>query len=293
MSNTTYTIGIPTRRRPECIKTVLACISKQTRKPECVIILEQEQNHGELFTKTAKKYGLPLQYIYRDTANTPAARNAILAHTKTPVILFLDDDSEPSPEWAKYMCASFRDPSVGGCVGRSETTDQPNEPDRRDTGRVSWLGTVSDGFSSVIPQDVDTVIGCNAGFLVDIVKRIGGFDEKYTGNAMREETDMSLRVKHAGYRIIFEPNAFIFHRRYEHGGARKIDDRIGWYFHFFSNETYFFLKHRNPVLLPVYLLTKWQWTLRCMFGFGREVSVRSIVTPIHGIMNGVWKRTHI
>ncbi len=255
-----------------------------------VIIVEQEENHEALYQSIGKKLGIPLLYIYRELANTPAARNDILKHTRTPIILFLDDDSEPAPTWAAMMCKRFENATVGGCVGRSETIDQGSEPLRSDTGRVTWLGTVTDGFSSGVAQDVDTVIGCNAGFLADVIRTLGGFDELYTGNAMREETDMSLRVKAAGYRIVFEPSAYVFHRRYEHGGARKVDDRIAWYFHFFSNETYFFLKHRNPIFLPLFLLTKWEWILRCSFGFGREVSLRSIVTPIHGIMHGVGKR---
>jgi GT2 family glycosyltransferase len=293
MKKYSYTIGIPTRRRQTCIQTVLECIGKQTIQPNAVIIVEQEENHGKEYQLIAKKHGLPLTYIYRQIANTPAARNEILRNTQTPIILFLDDDSEPAPLWAATMCARFDDATIGGCVGRSETIDQPIEVSRTDTGRVTWLGTVRDGFSSTVAQDVDTVIGCNAGFSTDVIRKLGGFDEHYTGNAMREETDMSLRVREAGYRIVFEPGAYVFHRRYEHGGARKVDDRIAWYFHFFSNETYFFLKHRNPVLLPIFLLTKWEWILRCMFGFGREVSLRSIVTPIHGIMHGVWKRIHI
>ena len=62
-----------------------------------------------------------------------------------------------------------------------------------------------------------------------------------------------------------------------------------WYFDFFSNETYFFLKHRPKVLLPIFWLTKIEWAIRCMFGFGREVSMRSVLTPFAGMADGVRK----
>jgi len=183
---------------------------------------------------------------------------------------------------------NFQDPRVAATVGRVITHGQPIEEARCDTASVSTFG-VTEGYSSTIRQEVDTVVGCNMCWRSDVYRKLGGVDEQFTGNALREETDLSLRVKKAGYKIIFEPKAEVEHLREKTGGARKTEGRIQWYFDFFSNETYFFLKHRPAILLPIYLLTKLNWSLRCMFGFGREVSLRSFFTPKLGVINGIKK----
>ena len=100
---------------------------------------------------------------------------------------------------------------------------------------------------------------------------------------------MSLRAKKAVYKILFEPKAVVNHHRAETGGARKSEGRLQWYVDLFSNETYFFLKHRLHILLPIFWLTKSEWAVRCMFGFGREVSFRSIRAPFAGMADGVRK----
>ena len=96
-------------------------------------------------------------------------------------------------------------------------------------------------------------------------------------------------MKSAGNKIIYEPTAVVEHHRAATGGARKSEGRLQWYFDFFSNETYFYLKHRPHILLPIFWLTKIEWAGRCMFGFGREVSVRSLSTPFAGMVDGVRK----
>jgi hypothetical protein len=43
------------------------------------------------------------------------------------------------------------------------------------------------------------------------------------------------------------------------------------------------------LLLPIFWMTKVEWAMRCMFGFGRDVSMRSISTPFAGMVDGVRK----
>jgi len=115
-----------------------------------------------------------------------------------------------------------------------------------------------------------------------------GFDERFTA-AIREESDLALRIKKIGYRVVFDPTAVVTHMRESSGGGRKTEGRMAWYYHFLSNETYFFLKHFNKLFFPIFLMTRMNWILRCMFGFGREVSIRSMTTPFLGIKDGFRK----
>ncbi|MCX6793873.1 MAG: glycosyltransferase, partial [Candidatus Gottesmanbacteria bacterium] len=230
-----------------------------------------------------------LHYIYLFSPSMTHARNVGARLAKGKLILFLDDDVVVRKGLIENHVKNFRDPMIAATCGRVITPGQSVEPEHRNVGRVGLLGGVSGGFSSIIRQEVDTVIGCNMCWRRDLYLRLGGVDEQFTGNALREETDLSLRAKKLGYKIMFEPRAIVEHHRAETGGARKSEGRLTWYFNFFSNETYFFLKHRSAVLLFIFLLTKIEWAGRCMFGFSREVSARSFCTPFAGMADGVRK----
>jgi GT2 family glycosyltransferase len=141
-----------------------------------------------------------------------------------------------------------------------------------------------------------TVITCNASWRKRVFEKIEGFDENFTG-PIREDSDLSLRTRKRGYKIIFEPRATIIHARSESGGFRKTEGRLKWYFGFFKSETYFFLKHIKWYWWVIFWFVRWHWFARCMFGFGREVSWRSIKTPWLGIYHGVqtfrrWKNAN-
>lgn len=282
-------IVTPTFHRRVSLLRLLESLASKTDRTAEIIIVEQEDNNGTEIKNYAKRQGLELHYYILKERSTSHAMNVGVEKANGEYILFLDDDVTVHKDLVKAHLADFKDARVAATVGRLLTDGQEVEPLRTDTGRIDWLGNFSDGFSSNIRQEVDTVIGANTCWRKDVYEKLGGMDEQFTGNALRLESDLSLRAKEAGYKIIFEQNAIVDHHREPTGGARKTEGRLQWYYDFFSNETYFFLKHKPMLLLPVFLLTKISWALRCMFGFGREVSFHSMTTPFAGIMNGFKK----
>lgn len=287
--NQSVSIVIPTYKRKKHLSCLFKSLNYEKGVFQELIIVEQVEDNRTYLINKAKKYGLVLRYFFLKKSSTARAMNVGVSVAKGKYILFLDDDITIKKGFIGHHLNNFRDVNVVATVGRTLTDGQPVESKRKDTGRINLLGGFSDGFSSAIHQEVDTVIGCNTCWRKDIYEKLHGIDEQFTGNAIRLESDLSLRAKKLGYKIVFVPEGLVYHHRAETGGARKSDGRLIWYFDFFSNEVYFFLKHRHKILLPVLLITKSNWILRCMFGFGREVSLRSVVTPFKGIINGIKK----
>ena len=275
-------ILIPTYKRGDSLRRLISSLKKEKNEILEIIVVSQGEDLLE-------KLGKNVKIIRLSKPSTTHAMNVGARMTKGELLLFLDDDVTAQKGLVKNHVNNFSDSNVLATCGRVITNGQRTEADREDTGRINLLGTVSDGFSSTKKQEVDTAIGCNMCWRKSVYLQLGGMDEQFTGNAIRLESDLSLRAKKAGYKIIFEPKAVVEHHRASTGGARKSEGRIQWYFDFFSNETYFFLKHRNKILLPIFWLTKIEWAARCIFGFGREVSFRSFATPFAGMADGVRK----
>ena len=282
-------IVIPTFHRKASLFRLLRSFAEKIREHVEIIIVEQGDNNGKSYKEYAKKLHISLIYSFLKNRSTPRAMNIGVTKARGRFILFLDDDVTVHKNLIIHHLTNFSNPKIGATVGRIITDRKLQEPYRRDTGRINWIASFSDGFSSTVKQEVDTVIGANTCWRKSVYEKLGGMDDRFTGNALRLESDLSLRAKKVGYIIIFEPKAVVDHHREPRGGARKSEGRMQWYFDFFSNETYFFLKHRSKLFFPFFLFIKSEWIFRCMFGLGREVSIRSFITPFAGLIDGVRK----
>ena len=245
-------IVIPTYHRKDSLARLLRTIKDKAE----IIVVEQEENNGAFFRSIR-----PIKYIYLPKKSTPHAMNVGVSKAKGDLILFLDDDVTTTPGFIQHHTNNFKDTHIAATVGRIITDGQPIQPDKRNTGHIYWLGIFSDGFSSTIRQEVDTVIGANTCWRKDVFKNLGGFDERFVGNAMRFESDLSLRAKRNGYKILFEPKALVYHHRVPTGGTRRTEGIIRWYIDYFWNETLFYIKNGSVILLPLFWLTRIYWVL--------------------------------
>lgn len=283
---TRTSIIIPTYKRPRSVVRLLSSIIKELSDNDELIICEQGPSNVEAYSNYLSDKRV--RYFHLKNIGTSNAKNFGASRAKGKYLIFFDDDVVLKKNVIPNLVKNFNDSSIGAVGGRVLTPGQKNKPFDRSVGRISFFGHFSDAFSSEIKKEIDTVIGCNCAWDRDTFNNIGGFDIQFTG-AIREDSDLSLRTKYYGKKVIFEPKAVVVHMRYPTGGGRKSEGRLNWYYNFLSNETYFFLKHRPAITVPIILLLRAEWICRCMFGFGREVSLNSILTPWSGIANGINK----
>lgn len=282
-------IIIPTYKRKQSVIRLLESLVTEMNGKYELIISEQIENNGHVFKSFAKKHNMNLIYCFlQSVIGTSAAKNEAVKNANGKYLVFFDDDVKVEKKIIENLTKNFKNPRIGAVCGRVITPGQSIEDTHDNVGMITYFGRFTDGYSSKIRQEIDTVIGCNCAWRAELFKKIGGFDVQFTG-AIREDSDISLRTIQEGYKVIFEPNALVYHLREPSGGGRKTEGRLAWYFNFLSNETYFFLKFRPKWIVPIIIATRYEWILRCMFGFGREVSIKSFSTPIRGIIDGYRK----
>ena len=66
-------------------------------------------------------------------------------------------------------------------------------------------------------------------FRREVLCRCGEFDMKYFGRAYMEDLDPQVRVRNAGYKLIYNPKALVLHRAISVGGANLEDKKEDWY----------------------------------------------------------------
>jgi GT2 family glycosyltransferase len=148
--------------------------------------------------------------------NMPQARNAGLAASSGDILAFIDDDAMVKPGWLAALIKTYRDETVGAVGGRVIEIPEPHcdqikgSPHMliKPSGRV--VGKNRGAFSTE-EIEVDHIPGGNMSFRREVLEQIGGSDPNYTLTNLREETDLCIRVKMAGWRIMFVPTMAVVH----------------------------------------------------------------------------------
>ena len=209
---------IPTKDRPKELENMLLSLSKQTFQDFEIIIVDGNKIPGGLVKQ--ENYGLE--------------------KAKGEIFIRTDDDASAPPQWIEEIVKTFdSDLSIGGVTGPTVYIDM----DKRDIfslqdklrGPFRWLYfnfiqegnidkicqvnrsgalTLGSNYPSALyapQQEVGVHDCCTLAVRTDLLRQIGGFDDVYGSVGDFNETDVSFKVRDAGYKIIFNPHAWIFH----------------------------------------------------------------------------------
>lgn len=261
-------IVLPTVNRPDTVSALVGQLLNEEYPDFEIVVIDQSRTPNEHLRNHPDGR---VRYVRSDIVGTCHARNLGVAEARGDIVLFLDDDSEVSQMTLLSVHAeNYRDPSISGVGGRVlDRNRQLNREQRGPVCTVSRTGRVFPNATGTVRQFITAPRGGHMSFRREAIQAVGGFDERFRGNAMREETDFSLRVVKAGRRIVFDPRAEVTHLALGHGGSRMAADRLAWYRDFFYNEALFFHKHFPSVYLPFFLARKARAILACMLYYGR------------------------
>lgn len=132
-----------------------------------------------------------------------AVRNLGLTHATQEIFLFTDSDCIPAPDWVE----KHRHNQAQGqlVVGGGIEIDHPNYWARADNLSMFHEFAVSQpaGVRSLLPT-------LNLSVHRSVWHKVGGMDESFP-KAAGEDSDWTIRMRHAGYTLHFDPTAVVRH----------------------------------------------------------------------------------
>ncbi len=234
----------------------LEAIALQSKLPdEILVAIRPEDDPESASTVQDFRIAQPSLCVQNVEVSIPGivpAENALVQAASGDVACFLDDDAIPRPFWLANLARHYeKDHRIGGVAGPAiDVVDgKPRVRKARFRNRVYFPGIILDQSTRHTDRSlrVDHFRGANMSFRLDVLREVGAFDANLLGDCFRFELDACLRLREAGWRLLFEPEAEVDHHEAPRPASRGRHE-LKTIYNNAANETYVFLKHwgRGP-----------------------------------------------
>jgi glucosyl-dolichyl phosphate glucuronosyltransferase len=198
---------IATHRRPESLKRLVARLAPQVQGGERELLVAE---NGSEAPTALDDTGLPILHLHDSNVGKCRVQNRALAEASGEIIVFLDDDlvvSDGYLDAVEEFFANHRE--FAAMKGRTLPVE---DPVAKAGVMAPYLDLpISDHGEQV--REVLGVLGANMAFRAFALQQVGPFDERLGPGACghEEETEMSARLRRAGFRIGYAPKALVYH----------------------------------------------------------------------------------
>lgn len=231
MQELTVAVIVVTYSRPEYLRRCLTDVLSQTVAPQEIIVVDSSPN--DLTTSLVATFP-GVKYLRNALGMGHMATSRVLgvAASTSAIVAFIDDDAYAEPQWLEELLKPYADPGVAGVGGRARN-NQPGE-DRAGSDQVGLLlpdGRLTGNFAAVTDGnvEVDHLIGCNMSYRRSALQQIDGIHDHWPGTSLREDADTGLRLRRAGFRLIYAPEAAVLHVGGTYAKGRRFDLRYTYY----------------------------------------------------------------
>jgi HAD superfamily hydrolase (TIGR01662 family) len=192
-----WAVVVPTLGRPS-LDLTLSSLADCHHLPDELVVVDDRPDGGPdldvdlpvLDVSEPRRARRPSITVLRGHGRGPAhARNVGWQACRSPWVVFVDDDVVLPPAWSEQLLTDLADAGdeVGGVQAR---IDVPLPADRRPT---DWeRGTA--GLAGAL------WVTAEMAYRREALVEVGGFDERFP-RAYREDADLALRVRRAGFRL--------------------------------------------------------------------------------------------
>ncbi len=207
-----------TNRRDDTLECLHALAASSYANQQ-VIVLDNASTDGSV---AAIRAAFPAVRIINLTQNSGYAGNnnvgiAAALTAGAAWVLILNEDTLLASDCIEHMVATGEAEATIGIVGPLVLHHDEPETIQSAGGRMNnawqaWHHGQNQPSSTapVAPQSVEWISGCAIMVRREVITQIGMFDERFF--YYWEETEWCLRARRAGWRIILEPAAWLWHK---------------------------------------------------------------------------------
>jgi len=209
-------IIICTRNRHETFKHAIESLFQQTNldQPdwELLVIESSTDRTVEICRDFQGRFPNHFRFFKEKKVGKSHALNTAILEAKGDVLAFTDDDVLFTPDFVQSVRTVFNLDSVDAAQGRVILDCEAGWPKWLDK-TYAPMADHRDFGTEIIPLEV-TLCGTNMIIRKEVFREVGGFAPELGpgGIGVFEDTEMSLRMREKGHRLIYAPQILIRHQ---------------------------------------------------------------------------------
>lgn len=224
-------VVIATYERPEYVEECLSHLEQQSVAPDRIVVVDASPN-DRTREVVARHPAVEYRRNPLGIGHTATSRAIGVEGAEEDVIAFIDDDAYAEPQWLERLLEPYGEPDIAAVGGRARN-GQPDE-EQDGIGQIGLLlpdGRLTGYFAAATDRviEVDHMLGANMSVRSAVVRALGGIRDLYPGTCLREETDIALRMRRRGLRIVYTPFAVVDHVGGRYARGRRFDSRYRYF----------------------------------------------------------------
>jgi GT2 family glycosyltransferase len=226
-------IILPVLDAAKFVRECVAALFEHTPPVYHLYVADDGSREKELLAFYGTLEGLPNVTIRRNEERQGFPKNCNSAVTlgSSPIILLLNSDTVPQPNWLEYILEEFENNPKAGVVGARLLYPAARLGHKAGTIQHAGVAFNEDGLPYHIyigrsaddprvnkRRAINAVTGACLATRRALWEKIGGFDERYAYGQF-EDIDYCLEVRRRGWQVVYRSKSVLYH--YEHGSGEK------------------------------------------------------------------------
>lgn len=203
MSKVRASVVVPVHNAAKMIVGCLQALHRQSLPGHEYEVIAVDDGSSDSTRERVAEYGTKL--LTQDHQGPAVARNLGAAQAQGEIVLFTDADCVPASDWIETMLTPFSDEQIVGvkgvyCTHQKELVArfvQLEYEDKYDLMRKE--------------RYIDFIDTYSAAYRKEVFNDNGGFDPAFP-RASGEDVEFSYRLAERGYKMVFLPQAIVYHR---------------------------------------------------------------------------------
>jgi glycosyltransferase involved in cell wall biosynthesis len=197
------TVVIPTTGGDVLYGCLSSIMAGMTWPRELIVVDQGQRAEVAAWITEVRSGGLNARHLPSAQRGIAAATNRGLEQVRTPFVAVTHDDCRVRPDWLARLGARL--PEIGDAVltGRVEPAGE---------GIVLTVKLADEPAVYHAPLiDADVLFPPNMGFPIQLLQRVGAFDEHQSLLTAGEDNDWAYRALRAGVPVIYDPTITVGH----------------------------------------------------------------------------------
>ena len=201
MGSFSITAAIPVYNGEQFIGGAVKSLLNQSLPADQILVVDD--GSSDRTAQYCRQY--PVSLISHETnLGIAAARNTAVRESVTDIIVFIDVDALAEGNLLEVLSGKYTEPDIAGVGGQGIESSIHSTADR-------WRRAhASQGYGPK-EKSVEHLFGLCMSYRATVIKEVGGFNQEFRTNG--EDVDIGLRINAAGYRLLYVPQAVVYHQR--------------------------------------------------------------------------------